>query len=44
MTAGAARTSRESVEAGYGVGTGLIREGAEAAGAGIDGEIAGRPR
>ena len=43
-TAAAASTSREFVGAGYGVGTGPVKKGAKATGAGIDGEITGRPR
>ena len=40
----AASTSRESARAGCGVGTGLAGEGAEAVGAGTNGEIVTRPR
>ena len=43
-TAAVAITSRESTGAGCEVGTGLAEEGAEAARADTDGEIAGRPR
>ena len=43
-TAVATSTSRESAGASCGVGTGPPIEGAEAAGAGTDGEIVGRPR
>ena len=42
--AAAATTLRESVGAGCGVGTGPVRGGAGAAGAGTYEEIAGRPR
>ena len=43
-TAAAASTSRESARVGCGVGTGPAGERVEAAGAGTDGEIVGRPR
>ena len=44
ITVAAASTSRESAGAGCGVGIGPAGECAEVAGAGTDGEIAGRPR
>ena len=40
----AASTSRESAGVGCGVGTGPAGEGVEAAEAGTDGEITGKPR
>ena len=43
-TAAAASTLRESTGVGRGVGTGPVGEGAKAARAGTDEEIAGRPR
>ena len=43
-TAATASTSRESVGASCGVGTGPAEEGAEAAEAATYGEIEGRPR